>query len=224
MPLFITEHMTFQTNITTLFCYPMNNINDEDYKIIAQRLFNQYYTIDDDAWDATLKCMKITRYKKGELVYTAGQTPTAVHFVLEGFGRCFYTKPNGEEINKSFVLDDGHGIINSLKSSAMQESTEFSAQALSPMACASIDFNDYYLLVTTFVSWRRLYINYLTALALRNEAREAEFLLYDASERYQNFLKEYGENEAMIPNYHIASYLGITEVSLSRIRKKLAAL
>ncbi len=199
----------------------MNNKDDEHYKLVAQKLFNQFYTIDDDAWNATLKCMKITHYKKSALIYTAGRTPTAVHFVLEGFGRSFYTKPNGEEINKSFVLDDGLGVINSLKSSAMQEPTEFSAQALSNMVCSSIDFNDYYLLVTTYVSWRRLYINYLTAFALRNEARVAEFLLYDASERYQNFLKEYGENEAMIPNYHIASYLGITEVSLSRIRKKL---
>lgn len=202
----------------------MNSKNDEDYKLIAQKLFNQFYTIDDDAWNATLKCMKITYYKKGEMIYTAGKTPTAVHFVLEGFGRSFYTKANGEEINKSFVLDDGLGVINSLQSSAMQEATEFGVQALGNMVCSSIDFNDYYLLVTTYVSWRRLYINYLTALALRNEARVAEFLLYDATGRYENFLKEYGENEAKIPNYHIASYLGITEVSLSRIRKKLASL
>lgn len=200
-----------------------NNNHDEDHYIqIAKKFYNQYYTIDDDAWESTLKCMAITHYAKGDLVYTAGKTPSKVHFVLEGMARCFYTKPNGEEINKSFQLSDGHGVINSLKASALQEPTAFSAQALNDLVCASIDYNDYYLLITTYTSWRRLYINYLVRVALRNEAREAEFLLHDASERYQNFLKEYRNNEAKIPNYHIASYLGITEVSLSRIRGKLS--
>ena len=45
-------------------------------------------------------------------------------------------------------------------------------------------------------------------------------LQLSASERYNVFLKQYPDIEQMIPNYHIASYLGITQQSLSRIRAK----
>ncbi len=43
-------------------------------------------------------------------------------------------------------------------------------------------------------------------------------LQLSASERYDLFLQQYSEIEQLTPNYHIASYLGITEQSLSRIR------
>ena len=43
-----------------------------------------------------------------------------------------------------------------------------------------------------------------------------------ASDRYLNFMKTYPEIEKYLKNYHIASYLGITTESVSRIRKELA--
>ena len=52
------------------------------------------------------------------------------------------------------------------------------------------------------------------------EKREAELLLSDAQERYQQFLADYPNLEKHIAQYHIASYLGITPESLSRIRAK----
>jgi CRP-like cAMP-binding protein len=43
-----------------------------------------------------------------------------------------------------------------------------------------------------------------------------------AKERYELFIKQYPEVEQHVPNYHIASYLGITQQSLSRIRAEKA--
>ena len=50
--------------------------------------------------------------------------------------------------------------------------------------------------------------------------REARLLLGNAEQRYRWFCKEYPELLERIPQYHIASFLGITPVSLSRLRKK----
>ena len=61
----------------------------------------------------------------------------------------------------------------------------------------------------------------LEQLAIKKERREADFLLMSATERYEKFLQEYAHIVDSIPNYHIASYLGITEVGLSRIRRQL---
>ncbi len=52
------------------------------------------------------------------------------------------------------------------------------------------------------------------------EKREIELVMLDASERYEIFKKEHSNLGNLIPQYHIASYLGITPTQLSRIRAK----
>lgn len=57
---------------------------------------------------------------------------------------------------------------------------------------------------------------------MQKEQREIEIVLLDADERYHIFQKQFSGLENRIPQYHIASYLGITPTQLSRIRRKLA--
>ncbi len=49
----------------------------------------------------------------------------------------------------------------------------------------------------------------------------AELLMLSATERYKQFLQNNPDIAAALPNYHIASYLGITDVALSRIRRRM---
>jgi CRP-like cAMP-binding protein len=63
---------------------------------------------------------------------------------------------------------------------------------------------------------RKLAENYFMV----KEQREIELVLLDASQRYRLFQQEYPGLENRIPQYHIASYLGITPTQLSRIRAK----
>lgn len=56
---------------------------------------------------------------------------------------------------------------------------------------------------------------------VQKEQREIDIVLLDADKRYLLFQKEFPGLENMIPQYHIASYLGITPTQLSRIRKKI---
>jgi len=53
------------------------------------------------------------------------------------------------------------------------------------------------------------------------EQREAALLLDDAETRYRQFLSDYPGLDKRIAQYHIASYIGVTPVTLSRIRKKM---
>ncbi|MDH3326953.1 MAG: hypothetical protein OEM38_09590 [Gammaproteobacteria bacterium] len=56
---------------------------------------------------------------------------------------------------------------------------------------------------------------------LEKERRETQLIMFDASTRYHAFLEEFRGLEKRIPQYHIASYLGITPVQLSRIRSSI---
>jgi CRP-like cAMP-binding protein len=61
----------------------------------------------------------------------------------------------------------------------------------------------------------------LACVFARQSAREAELLTLDAAERYRRFLAEQPLMAARLPLHHVASYLGITNVALSRIRQRL---
>jgi len=52
------------------------------------------------------------------------------------------------------------------------------------------------------------------------ERRETQLIMLDATQRYLAFLEEFPKLDMRIPQYHIASYLGITPVQLSRIRSR----
>jgi CRP-like cAMP-binding protein len=69
--------------------------------------------------------------------------------------------------------------------------------------------------------WERIGRRNAENLALFKEMREKEFLLDSLETRYRRFLKDYPSLTDRIPQYHIASYLGVTDVALSRIRKKI---
>jgi hypothetical protein len=55
---------------------------------------------------------------------------------------------------------------------------------------------------------------------VRSEKKQLEMALLEAKERYSIFREEHPGFEDIIPQYHIASYLGISPTQLSRIRKK----
>jgi len=79
----------------------------------------------------------------------------------------------------------------------------------------------FYYLTDTSWEFSKLAICMLEKLAIKKEQREADFLLLDATARYQKFLTQYADIKDKLANYHITSYLGITEVALSRIRRSL---
>ncbi len=68
--------------------------------------------------------------------------------------------------------------------------------------------------------WEKLGRILAEQLFVKKETREASFLLDNAEARYIRFLKDYPNLEDRITQYHIASYLGITPVMLSRIRQE----
>ena len=69
--------------------------------------------------------------------------------------------------------------------------------------------------------WNDLLLRIYENLVIKKEKREADFLLLNARQRYEKFLLDYEMIEDVVTNYHIASYLGITDVALSRIRKEM---
>jgi CRP-like cAMP-binding protein len=157
---------------------------------------------------------------KGEILICEGQTVKKTFFVTDGCLRSFCTDNNGKEYTLQFAIKDWW--ISDFIAIYNNELATLTVESITD--CKVIEFNakeldEIYTLYPEFESFQR---NNLERHVVSLHKRILNQLQLTAPERYDLFLKQYPEIEQYTPNYHIASYLGITQQSLSRIRVERA--
>ncbi len=160
----------------------------------------------------------VRRFAPEETLFAAGDCPEQLYFVHSGLVRFYYLTSDGKEFNKNFVSDGG--VVTSLSSFLSAAPSPFHTQALEETNAVALPIDYARKQTTSDLDWERLLNRFVASLALKKEQREASFLLLDASERYDAFLRDFENIAPRLPQYHIAAYLGITPVALSRIRAR----
>lgn len=190
-----------------------------DYPDRLRTIFSGMVSFDSNEWEQALDFFEINHWKSEEVVFQADDFPTKIYFVVEGLARYFYITVDGKEKIKSIVRVGG--ALSSMSTLINNESSPFYTQALTDCVTVSIEYSDLVDLADRSSNWNLLIRRLLENLALKKERREASFLLLSARQRYEQFLVEFGEEASLVPLKHVAMYLGITDVSLSRIRKEM---
>ncbi len=142
-----------------------------------------------------------------------------IYFVCDGLLRFYYLSDEGVESNKAFVAENT--FAGALAALALDLPVLYGIQALEPttyLAAKLQDFVDLYELDPVFEKLGRKFAEWLL---IRKELRTRSLLQQQAKQRYISFAQNYPQFIDRVPQYHIASYLGITEVSLSRIKREL---
>jgi CRP-like cAMP-binding protein len=140
-------------------------------------------------------------------------------FVEKGLFRLFYTDRNGKDFTKNFK---SAGQFMAAKASLLLRSpSKLSIQALEDSTVLCFDYDDVLQMAEHSFRWQCLLRKAADADYLEKEKRESDLLFYDAKERYLNFIKERPDWENRIQQRYIASYLGMSPETLSRIRKNL---
>ena len=160
--------------------------------------------------------LQLASYEKGHTLLAAGQKSEISYFLLSGIIRFYYTTEDGKEFNKAFYSEQQ--LVGSLSSIILSEPSRYSIEALEPCEGFVIPNSLYLHYVTKDLAWERHFSYCCQMMLVRNERREAELLLKSPKERYLQFARNFPELLKRVPQYHIASYLGITPVALSRSR------
>ncbi len=158
------------------------------------------------------------KIKKNEYLLRAGETPDRIYINISGLLRLFYIDFNGSEVIKHFCTENTCAI--SYTAFLLRKESNIFIQALEDTSLLAIDYETYHDLINGHPCWQRAAQKFAEALFMLKEKKEADLLLYDAQERYARFLEDYPNLESRVPQYFIASYIGITPESLSRIRSK----
>jgi len=159
------------------------------------------------------------KLEKGECFIRAGDIPQKIAFVTKGLFRYYYLNEKGMEFTKGFFPQNT--FISSYSAMIQNRESYFTIQALENSEIIVVNYQDWKKLIQEHDCWTRVILSFIEKGFCMKETREREFLLFDATERYASFLKTFPGLERRIKQHMIASYVGITPVALSRIKKKM---
>ena len=179
---------------------------------------NAFSPVPDDEWERALPGLSYSRIPKDGYFVRAGDVPQRLAFIAKGLFRVVFVSEKGDE--KTLVFREEGRLISAFSPFLASKPSWFSIQALedSDLVLIGIENTDW---TREADCWKTIYAKYMEMLFVEKEEREREFLSEDAETRYRNFRKRYPLFEERIPQYCIASYLGITPVALSRIRSSM---
>lgn len=150
-----------------------------------------------------------------------GEVSNEVGFVLSGIFRSFYTSPAGDEITYC-ILFPGQ-FITAYSSYITGNVSVENIQAVAAAELIVIPRNEIIRLSEQSTGWLRFEKMIAEQQYLELERRVFQFQKESALERYQSLLRDYPDYVKHIPLHYLASYLGITQRHLSRIRREVVA-
>jgi CRP-like cAMP-binding protein len=157
--------------------------------------------------------------KRGNFFICVGDVPKTIGFVISGILRLYYVDRDGNEYTKSFCAENS--FVAAYSALLLEQPSRLFIQALEETKLLIADYSAYRSLCENHTCWQALNCKIAEILFIKKEKRESALLLDDAKTRYLSFQEEYPGLETRLKQHHIASYLGITPVTLSRIRAQL---
>ena len=180
----------------------------------------EYSFISEDTWYSFMAICKFRALTKRSFLYNIGSIPPSYSYIYKGLVRCFTFDEKGNEYNKMF-FDEGK-FPGSMSALLTTTPSMLAFEAIEDSLIIEIDFAAYRKLMLKNDELKLFQIYYLEKnWLLAKDAREIEIVQDDATARYLRFVDKHPTLVERLPQYHIASHLGITPTQLSRIRKKM---
>lgn len=182
--------------------------------------FNKLSPLSEETWQAVLPMFERHVLLKHEYFVKQSEIARDIAFLESGVVRAYFIDSRGKEYNKQFFV--GHSVIGAYSSLLTKQPNLISQQALTDCVVYSCNYDSLVSLFDRYQDLERLGRKMAEYYFIEKERKELEIVLQDALIRYEIFKKEFPTLEQLIPQYHIASYLGITPTQLSRIRQNSA--
>lgn len=166
-----------------------------------------------------LNVSKTKSLKKNDFLIKEGDTCHVVAFINQGIMRSFFE--SGKENETTYCITFPNNFITSYTSFITGKPSEENIQAITPVELLVIDKGDVQALSENSLNWTKFLKKVAEYQYMELEKRIFQLHKNDATQRYQELMKSNPEYSRHIPLQYLASYLGITQRHLSRIRKEI---
>lgn len=186
--------------------------------LVVQKLLTQIeiiQPISEISANALCSICKEVTFSKGKNIQEIGHTCKTIYFVEKGVVRVYYFK-DPIDITESFDFENA--FVARAESLFTGKPSRKAIQAIEDTTLIAIESNKLFKLFDTHPDLERLFRKIIETSYVNTVNRIESLQFYTAEERYKTLLKEAPDVLKRIPLKYVASYLGITQVSLSRIR------
>ncbi len=194
--------------------------NNTKNKIIEQketlfRHFEKYIKLNDELKIALIDKVSFVTFKKGEIVHNANNVCTKSYFIQKGLFRTYFIK-DGKEISEYFPAEGEWS--NSPRSFRTRTLDIYYIDAIENTDALCLDVKDLMYLFENFPEMERYARLSMGTVFGHFMERITSMRFTTAKEKYNHFVETYHDIHHRIPLGMVASYLGITQETLSRIR------
>jgi len=177
--------------------------------------FKKFNPLSREAETAIAKICSNLSIKKNKDLQSIGHTCKTIYFIKKGVARIYYFK-DGIDITENFFFENS--IIARAESLLTDRPSRKAIQILEDAEIVAINAFELFKLYDAFPEIERLFRKIFEAAYVDTINRIEGMQFHSADERYQALLHEAPDVLKRVPLKYVASYLGITQVSLSRIR------
>lgn len=174
--------------------------------------------VNDEELDCILSRFQYEKLAKGTQLSSSGLNTQKLYFVCKGCLRIFYINEAGQDSTRYFAFENQ--FATALMSLINGDASSEYLQALEESEVYSITHADFYNLLDCVPKWEKFYRKYLEFAYVNNTSRYFAVVTMDASERYKQLLSQDPIIVRRLPNKIVASYLNVSQETLSRIKSK----
>lgn len=178
-------------------------------------LFTETLGLKPNHFEEFHKELRVKKLRKKEYLIQEGTVCDFIAIVISGTLRSYVQNKDGE-FNNDFYLENS--FVSAYTSFLTQMPTNCNIEALTDVEIYYISHQQFHTLIEKDNNFLKLAKYISDNYFIRKCKRETSFLKNSAAERFEMIKKLYPDIEQKVPQYHIASYLGIKPESLSRIK------
>jgi CRP-like cAMP-binding protein len=160
-------------------------------------------------------------FSKGDYILKEGKTANEYYILVKGMARSFVNDFNGNEVTTNFFVEGE--IVIEVSSIFQRIPTQENIVCISDCECWKMDFEIFQNLfhkIPKLAEWGR---TWMSQQLFVYKQRSVEMFTLSATSRYLKLLEQKPQVVQFAPLKQVASYLGVTDTSLSRIRKELVS-
>ena len=180
---------------------------------------NSFLDISEDTFKRLSDIAIYRKIETGARIGKPDEVPTKVYMLISGVMRAYLDSESGKQYNKNFFMP--FSFVGAFTGLIKGQPSKLVYEALTNCKVYEVNFATFMDLCKTDIHVSHLYNRVLEHVFIKYEERQIELISMDATQRYLKLIKKIPKIENLVPQYQIASYLSITPVQLSRIRKKL---
>ena len=186
---------------------------------ILEKVLKRKIDVDDNTSKKIVSYFKIIHTKRNQILLTSDEICQNYYFINKGCIRLFTISKDGNDNSRFFAFEEN--FATALPSFIDQKPAEEYLQTIQNSELLYISRTDFYHLVSTLPQFAKLYTEILENGFIMAQKRIYGFQGFDAKEKVQWIIKHQPKLLLNVSNKMVASYLGISASTLSRVKSKL---